>query len=92
MTEIDEEVRNQVQAALDRGDIMQVKAIFDALEAASHPLMVHVELTQTQWDFIELVKENLKMPCSATVIRTMLDTWRPHYMTALKKEQEKAKA
>jgi N-methylhydantoinase A/oxoprolinase/acetone carboxylase beta subunit len=49
MTELDEEVKAQVRAALDEGDIDQIHSILDALEEAEHPEMVKVEFTRSQY-------------------------------------------
>ena len=79
MTELDEEVKSQVKAALDRGDIDQIHSILDTLEEIDHPELVKVEFTRTQLKDLEFVRQNLKQPNIATVLRLMVDGFMPGY-------------
>ena len=91
MTELDEEVKNQVKAALDRGDIDQIHSILDTLEEIDHPELVKVEFTRTQLKDLEFVRQNLKQPNIATVLRLMVDGFMPGYKKA-HHEANKARA
>lgn len=91
MTELDEEVKNQVKAALDRGDIDQIHSILDTLEEIDHPELVKVEFTRTQLKDLEFVRQNLKQPNIATVLRLMVDGFMPGYKKA-HSEANKARA
>jgi RNA-binding protein YhbY len=91
MTELDEEVKSQVKAALDRGDIDQIHSILDALEELDHPELVKVEFTRTQLKDLEFVRQNLKQPNIATVLRLMVDGFMPGYKKA-HHEANKARA
>ena len=82
MTELDEEVKAQVRAALDEGDIDQIHSILDALEEAEHPEMVKVEFTRSQYRDLEMVRQNLKQPNIAAVLRMMVDGFMPGYKKA----------
>ena len=91
MTELDEEVKSQVKASLDRGDIDQIHSILDALEEIDHPELVKVEFTRTQLKDLEFVRQNLKQPNIATVLRLMVDGFIPGYKKA-HQEANKARA
>ena len=91
MTELDEEVKSQVKAALDRGDIDQIHSILDTLEEIDHPELVKVEFTRTQLKDLEFVRQNLKQPNIATVLRLMVDGFMPGYKKA-HHEANKARA
>lgn len=82
MTELDEEVKEQVKAALDHGDIQQIHDILDALEAADNPNIIKVEFTQTQMRDLEMVRKNLNQPNIETVLRLMVDNFMPGYKKA----------
>jgi hypothetical protein len=47
--ELDTEVKGQIQAALDAGDIDQIRDILVTLESVEHPEMVKVEFNRTQF-------------------------------------------
>ena len=91
MTELDEEVKSQVKAALERGDIDQIHSILDTLEEIDHPELVKVEFTRTQLKDLEFVRQNLKQPNIATVLRLMVDGFMPGYKKA-HHEANKARA
>lgn len=91
MTELDEDVKDQVKAALDRGDIDQIHSILDTLEEIDHPELVKVEFTRTQLKDLEFVRQNLKQPNIATVLRLMVDGFMPGYKKA-HHEANKARA
>lgn len=91
MKELDEEVKSQVKAALDRGDIDQIHSILDTLEEIDHPELVKVEFTRTQLKDLEFVRQNLKQPNIATVLRLMVDGFIPGYKKA-HHEANKARA
>lgn len=91
MTELNEEVKSQVKAALDRGDIDQIHSILDTLEEIDHPELVKVEFTRTQLKDLEFVRQNLKQPNIATVLRLMVDGFMPGYKKAYQ-EANKARA
>ena len=91
MTELDEDVKDQVKAALDRGDIDQIHSILDTLEEIDHPELVKVEFTRTQLKDLEFVRQNLKQPNIATVLRLMVDGFMPGYKKA-HQEANKARA
>ncbi len=91
MKELDEEVKSQVKAALDRGDIDQIHSILDTLEEIDHPELVKVEFTRTQLKDLEFVRQNLKQPNIATVLRLMVDGFMPGYKKA-HHEANKARA
>lgn len=88
---MDEEVKSQVKAALDRGDIDQIHSILDTLEEIDHPELVKVEFTRTQLKDLEFVRQNLKQPNIATVLRLMVDGFMPGYKKA-HHEANKARA
>jgi hypothetical protein len=91
MKELDEEVKSQVKAALERGDIDQIHSILDTLEEIDHPELVKVEFTRTQLKDLEFVRQNLKQPNIATVLRLMVDGFMPGYKKA-HHEANKARA
>ena len=82
MTELDEEVKAQVRAALDEGDIDQIHSILDALEEAEHPEMVKVEFTRSQYADLEFARKNLGQQDIAAVLRIMVDGFMPDYKKA----------
>lgn len=72
-------------AALDRGDIQQIHDILDALEAADNPNIVKVEFTVSQLRFLEVVRKNMNQPDVPTILRMMVDNFKPGYLAAQKK-------
>ena len=91
MTELDEEVKAQVRAALDNSDLDQIHSILDALEEAEHPEMVKVEFTRTQYADLEFARKNLGQQDIAAVLRIMVDGFMPNYKKSVR-ETAKAKA
>ena len=82
--ELDEEVKSQVLACIDRGDIQQIHDILDALESADNPNIVKVEFTQSQMRDLEVVRKNLNQPTIASILRLMVDNFMPGYKKAQK--------
>jgi len=85
MTDLDSEVKAEVLACVESGDISRIHAILDAMEEAENPNVVKVEFTTSQMRFLEQVRQNLKQPGIDTVIRLMVDGMKPGYLAAQKK-------
>jgi hypothetical protein len=84
--DLDSEIKGQIRAALDAGDIDQIREILATLESVECPEMLHVELTRTQLKELEFVRQSMNMPDHATVIRTMLSSFVPKYKKTLKEQ------
>jgi antitoxin component HigA of HigAB toxin-antitoxin module len=80
--DLDSEIKGQIRAALDAGDIDQIREILATLESVECPEMLHVELTRTQLKELEFVRQSMNMPDHATVIRSFV----PKYKKTLKEQ------
>lgn len=88
MTELDAEVKKEILACIERSDIQQIHDILDALESAENPNVVKVEFTHTQMKDLELVRQNIKQPSIASVLRMMVDGFMPGYKESLRKQRK----
>lgn len=86
MQELDQEVKSQVLACIERGDIQQIHDILDALETAENPNIVKVEFTISQMKFLESVRKDLKQPSIEAILRMMVDGFKPGYLASRKKQ------
>jgi hypothetical protein len=80
--DLDGEIKAQIQAALDAGDIDQIREILTTLDSVECPEMVKVEFTRTQFKELEFLRQNLKQPNIPTILRLMVDGFMPNYKKA----------
>jgi hypothetical protein len=80
--DLDTEIKAQIQAALDTGDLDQIKEILNTLESVECPEMVKVEFTRTQYRDLEFVRQTLKQPDIAAVLQLMVTNFMPSYKKA----------
>lgn len=90
MSELSPEIKTELHRAIEKGDLASLRALRDtinAIDGIEGPEVVRVEFTRTQLRDLEWVRQNLKQPDIAAVLRMMVDAFMPGYKAAQKKNK-----
>lgn len=77
--DLDSEIKAQIQACLDAGDLQQIRDILDTLESSENPNIVKAEFTISQMKDLEYVRQTIRQPNIPAVLRMMVDGFVPAF-------------
>jgi RNA-binding protein YhbY len=86
--ELDAEIKAQIQAALDAGDLGLIRDMLDTLDSLENPNIVKVELTISQMRDMKAIQAQLNHPSLSATFGLMAES----FVVGFKKGKQDARA